>query len=118
MGPIHSPARNEGRQASSAAFSSDNLISGPSLESAVHYGGGGGGGRGQGHWGTFSPQLILSGNSITNLRGRTLDLRSNQADNQEKASHSGREPEASSCSIIKYDLPDVVSLTNENAIDK
>lgn len=117
MEPIHSPARNEGRQASSAAFSSDNLISGPSLESAAHYRGGGGG-RGQGHWGTFSPQLILPGNSIANLRGRTLDLRSNQADNQEKASHSGREPEASSCSIIKYDLTDVVSLTNENAIDK
>lgn len=115
MGPIHSPARNEGSQASSAAFSSDNLISGPSLESAAHYRGGC---VWQGHWGTFSPQLILPGNSITNLRGRTLDLRSNQADNQEKASHSGREPEASSCSIIKYDLTDVVSLTNENAIDK
>lgn len=41
MGPIHSPARNEGRQASSAAFSSDNLISGPSLESAAHYEGAG-----------------------------------------------------------------------------
>lgn len=114
MGPLHSPTRSGDRQASSAAFSSDNLISGPSLGSAAHYGGGGV----QGHCGTFSPQLILPGNSITNLRGRTLDLRSNQADNQEKASHSGREPEASSCRIIKYDLPDVVSLTHENALDK
>lgn len=28
--------------------------------------------EGQGHWWTFSPQLILPGNSIINLRGRSL----------------------------------------------